>query len=322
MTSAQFLEKHFHAKNLYDSINKLPCAEDGKSFFYLSAPFNGVYCWANDVYCSSVAAGSEFNISGMFMNFCIDGACEVSLVNDNFVYMKKGILSIDRNITKTDHYYPTKRYRGLEIIFDFNLFNQKSDELLNQFGFSLKDFIKKLDPLSYKGSLMCQPNEKWMTKALSLTEALIEGTINIQKIRFTLLELLLLVSNDDSNLNSAKLNHLTQGQKYIATEVEKLISSNLEKHFTVEELAKKYKISPSSLKKYFSYLYGLPFSKYLHKARMTAAAKYLEEENFSVGQVAEMSGYQSQSKFGTVFKEYFGCSPLEYKRLHSVKKQK
>ena len=120
MNAVQFIEKKFRTKISSQGISRIPLADDGKSAFYFTVPFTGVYCWANDIYCAEASAGSELKFSGMILNYCAEGACDFSLMNDNSVSMKKGTLSIDRSIPKTPHRYPGGRYRGLEIAFDFD----------------------------------------------------------------------------------------------------------------------------------------------------------------------------------------------------------
>ncbi len=73
-------------------------------------------------------------------------------------------------------------------------------------------------------------------------------------------------------------------------------------------------ISPSALKKYFEAVYGQPISFYLRGKRMDFARQRLAQTKDSVGSIAAGCGYASQGKFGAVFRECTGMSPLEYRR--------
>lgn len=54
---------------------------------------------------------------------------------------------------------------------------------------------------------------------------------------------------------------------------------------------------------------------------MQEAARLLAETNRSVADIALSVGYESQSKFGNVFKRKYGHTPLEYRRLNLSKKR-
>jgi len=320
MNIITWLKEQNPSVDIYNSILKMPCADDGKSFIYLSLPFKGLYCWANDVYCREIPTDYDSSFRGMSFNFCTDGSCEVSLFNGNFVYVRRGILSIDTSATKTSHFYPTFLYKGLEIIFDFNELEKSGQEVFSTIGFNPIEFLESLNDRSVHGSFLTIPPKAWQIKATKLTEHLVAQDISMEDIRFYLIELLFMIKKSSVELKKAEVGYLSKGQREIAVQVESIITSNLANHITVEELAAQYAISPSSLKKYFSKLYGMPISMYLHHYRMEESARLISVGQNTIGQVAEMVGYKNQSKFGRVFKEYFGASPLEYKRLSSLKK--
>lgn len=82
------------------------------------------------------------------------------------------------------------------------------------------------------------------------------------------------------------------------------------------DMAAMYGVSPSALKKYFEVVYGLPISFYLRERQILLAKQWLSETKESVGLIAAACGYTSQGKFGFVFRECTGMSPLEYRRLN------
>ena len=106
----------------------------------------------------------------------------------------------------------------------------------------------------------------------------------------------------------------------IALDCEHQITKDLSKKITVESLAAGYRISPSSLKNYFSGIYGCSISEYLQIMRMRQAKILLETTNNSVMQIAAFVGYENQSKFSAVFKKHTGYAPLEYKKITILKR--
>ncbi len=111
---------------------------------------------------------------------------------------------------------------------------------------------------------------------------------------------------------------VTKGQRHIAVEAEKIITEDLTVHFTVEEIANRFSVSPSALKKYFEAVYGSPISYYLKAKKMGNAKNLLISTNKSVGEIATLSGYENQGKFGSAFKAYTGETPLEYRHINKV----
>lgn len=315
------LKEKQNSVDIFKTIMKMPCKEDGKSFFYLSLPFRGIYCWANDIYCDEIATDYDDKFHGLAFNFCVDGGCEVSLYNGNFIYVRPGILSIDTSATKSSHFYPSSRYKGLEIIFDFDELNKNRVDALESIGFNPINFQESLNDVSTHGSFLTIPQENWQRKAEKLYGHLIRMDINIEEIRFYLLELFFIIKKDKGELKAADIGFLSKGQRGIAVEVGEKISADLSAHYTVEGFAEKYGISPSSLKKYFCKLYGMPISMYLHQLRMKESARLIDTGSLSMGEIAEKVGYKNQSKFGIAFKKYFGKSPLEYKRLSALQKK-
>ena len=110
--------------------------------------------------------------------------------------------------------------------------------------------------------------------------------------------------------------YATKGQREIALEVEEIMIRDIHRQYTVNELSDQYDISPSALKKYFSLVFGKPISVYMREKRVEMAKKLLSESNISIGDIALKVGYAHQGKFGTVFKNATGSTPLDYRRQY------
>jgi AraC-like DNA-binding protein len=97
-----------------------------------------------------------------------------------------------------------------------------------------------------------------------------------------------------------------------------IITSDLGAHHSIDNLARKFSVSPTSLKNYFRGVYGKSISTYLRDQRMDKAAEYLEEGNSPVGDIALLTGYENASKFAAAFKSARGETPLEHRRRHKA----
>lgn len=97
-------------------------------------------------------------------------------------------------------------------------------------------------------------------------------------------------------------------------QVHDLLTENLDRRFTIEELSRRFLINPSSLKEMFKTVYGKSLAAHIKEHRMELAARLLRETDMSVAEVAERVGYESQSKFSAEFKKATGLLPTELRR--------
>ncbi|EBV4330863.1 helix-turn-helix transcriptional regulator [Salmonella enterica subsp. enterica] len=92
--------------------------------------------------------------------------------------------------------------------------------------------------------------------------------------------------------------------------IRRLLEQTPEKAYTLNELAHRAAMSPSSLRCKFRHAYGCTVFDYLRDCRLARARRYLME-GYSVQQAAWMSGYQHATNFATAFRRRYGCSPGE-----------
>jgi AraC-like DNA-binding protein len=277
--------------------------------------WDGITLWANDVNMKSISypgydlASWEY----LLVNICHVGRCEVGMMDDRYVYMAPGMICLSSMAPKDGYLYPGELYQGLEIAFDLKKLRKAFPQELVAFGFT-EEILEHYVVKSHANTMLAA-GEKVMTKSKALHEALCKGDRPLGEYRFYFLELLFLMTHDGVTDAGAK-SLVTKGQRRIAVETEHYLMQNLAGRTTVEELAKRYDISPSALKKYFEAVYGSPISYYVRDRRMARAKELLANSQESVGEIALSCGYENQGKFGAVFKTSTGETPLEYRRLH------
>ena len=105
-------------------------------------------------------------------------------------------------------------------------------------------------------------------------------------------------------------------QLRIIHEIHDLLTVHMDQHWTVETLAKKYLINPTTLKTLFKEEYGNSIAAHIREHRMQKAASLIEEGYMSLGEVASVVGYSNQSKFTKAFKAYYHMLPREYRQQH------
>jgi transcriptional regulator GlxA family with amidase domain len=97
------------------------------------------------------------------------------------------------------------------------------------------------------------------------------------------------------------------------------LHAELEKPWTLEELAHRVGVSRSVLAERFKNLMGCPPMLYLTKWRLQVAAHCLAQPQESTASVAARVGYESQAAFNRAFKRYAGVPPGTWRRkLSSV----
>ena len=136
-------------------------------------------------------------------------------------------------------------------------------------------------------------------------------------IKLRAMELLLLEINNYEDYQSRKKKYYTQTTIDQIETMRCFIEKNAAEHFTIEDLAIKFKMSKTKLKGCFKQVYGVGPYTYLKNYRLERASQLLAKSNYSILEVANMVGYSSPSKFGVAFKERFLVNPLKYRQMHS-----
>ncbi len=99
----------------------------------------------------------------------------------------------------------------------------------------------------------------------------------------------------------------------IISEIENVVELEYRKDISLEYVAEKVNLSPT----YVSYLFkketGQTLVKYITDKKMDRAKKMLGDRNLKIMQVAKSCGYENQSYFNKLFKNYFGITPKQYR---------
>ncbi|WP_072575425.1 helix-turn-helix domain-containing protein [Suttonella ornithocola] len=96
------------------------------------------------------------------------------------------------------------------------------------------------------------------------------------------------------------------------------ILSNPAARYSIETLAQTANLSRATFIRRFSKATGMTVQAFVRLLRLSKAAQVLREERYlSIGQVAEIAGYQSESAFTEAFVKRFGCTPAVFRRQFS-----
>lgn len=92
------------------------------------------------------------------------------------------------------------------------------------------------------------------------------------------------------------------------------MASNFSQRLSNEEYAKMCNMSKFHFIRKFTEYYKSTPKNYLNSILMNQAGLLLSSTNMRVSQIAEELGFTSDMYFSTVFKKYYGMSPLEYRK--------
>ena len=97
------------------------------------------------------------------------------------------------------------------------------------------------------------------------------------------------------------------------------VISYIADHYTydipLERLASIACMSASKLKTCFKRHTGCTVTEYIQGRRMSQAEHLLIDTDFTMGQIAQMIGYSTSSRFAELFKKNTGILPIEYRKL-------
>jgi len=100
-----------------------------------------------------------------------------------------------------------------------------------------------------------------------------------------------------------------------AQELKELIQDHIDTNLSLKELSKGLEINPSYLSREFSkYFEDLSFGEYIRKLRIEKATELIRSSNYSLTEIAYLTGFSDQSHFTRIFKKYTGKNPSAYKK--------
>lgn len=239
------------------------------------------------------------------INHCSDGRYAYTVDDEEIIYFGNGDLCISvYGLTKTLSDFPLGYYKGLEIFIDVDVANDHIKEYIPDFD--VIEFYEKLE--SSKGYRLIRSNEKIEHVIGEIYD--VDNRIKESYFKLKCLELLLFFSI--TKFTSTDGISLSEKQVKLIDNVKNDLIDDLESKIMIDQLAKKYSVSKTTLKNCFKEVYGKPIIKWRNEYKLDYACRLIESGDYSMSDISKMIGYSSPSKFSKAFKDYIGCSPSEY----------
>ena len=249
----------------------------------------------------------------MEINYCISGRIGWNMSNGNQIYLGPGDFSLNTmdicgNSTIT---LPNGSYKGLAISIDLEQLSANPPAPLigaNITGELLREkYCKDGLCTALAGSEAVQ----YIFKAFYQSPE--EIRLAYQKIK--VLELLLVLSRMETG-REKRLTEYRSEQVEIIRRIHDQLTRNMEQRYSIESLSKQFLMNPTTLKSMFKAIYGTSVAAHIREHRMEYAAQLLQTSNLSIADIAMKVGYDSQSRFSSVFKSQYQMLPKEYRRKY------
>lgn len=99
--------------------------------------------------------------------------------------------------------------------------------------------------------------------------------------------------------------------------IEKIISGCLQSKITLGDAADRLYLSKKQTSRIIMKNYGMPLCKVIADRRLTVAALMLKNTGKSVSEIAEETGFNTECRFFSLFRQKYGVTPLVYRKTES-----
>lgn len=97
--------------------------------------------------------------------------------------------------------------------------------------------------------------------------------------------------------------------------LKEIIQDQIDTNLSLTDISKSLDINPSYLSREFSkHFNNLSFGEYIRKLRIEKAIELIKVSNYSLTEVAYLTGFSDQSHFTRIFKQHTGKNPSAYKK--------
>lgn len=100
-------------------------------------------------------------------------------------------------------------------------------------------------------------------------------------------------------------------------ELKAIIQDHIDSQFSIDlkKISEQLELNPSYLSREFSkYFEDKNFAEYIRNARIDKSIMYMNNEEYTLTEIAYLTGFSDQSHFTRVFKQVMGISPSHFRR--------
>ncbi|MBQ7796907.1 MAG: helix-turn-helix transcriptional regulator [Lachnospiraceae bacterium] len=243
------------------------------------------------------------------IHHCREGRVE-QVYDDEVFYLSPGDLAVAiRRETNRSYSFPTNHYHGCTVMIDTTRAPKCFSEFLEDVRVQPMEVAKRL----------CGPRNSFYIRKQQYIEHIFSELYTVPEnrkkgyLKVKILELLLILSMIDPDRNEAPARALPKSQMFLAKQSAEYLTTHMDEHITIPELAKEFSVSETTLKNAFKAVYGVPVYSYIRMQKMQMAAQQLIHSDLAVADIAYDLGYKNTSKFADAFRGIMGETPSEFR---------
>lgn len=283
--------------------------ESGTGDIALHHVFPGIELVYNDIHMEYCNKEQEPVSDVMEINYCKEGRSECLFGENQYCYMAAGDLSFC-SLHSNSHQaeFPTSHYHGVTVTIDFSRITAEMKKELALFSVDLER-IKELSSMQDFTIVRAnQTVEHIFSELYTVHDDIRQGYIRVKVI-----ELLLVLTELDSVDKKAGMAHFSAMQIGRIKQIHAFLLEHFTEHYTIEQLAGKFDISPTIMKKCFRGVYGDSIYSYMKMYRLQIAEQLLRESSLTISEIAARIGYLNPNKFTSAFTRAYGITPTKYR---------
>ena len=285
--------------------------ENGDMTVTIYTVFPGIYLIYNDVHIPNCTIVIEHPVGNVVeIEHCREGRIECR-DEDTFFYLSQGDISIRKKAgTGRELEFPLSHYHGLAILLDLDQVPRCLTCLLDGVDIEPANLIERFSLEDHHHVALRQlPNIAHIFSELyTVPESIRKGYHKVK-----VLEVLLFLSSLEPERDELHQRRFSRKQVELAKEVSAFLTNHLNERVTIEELAKRFRTSPTMLKTSFRGVYGVSVQAFQRQQKMRSAARLLRTTDMTVQEIAGMFGYANSSKFSAAFQSVMEMTPNEYR---------
>ena len=245
------------------------------------------------------------------LNYCLQGIFQCRLSGQLFSLNEGELEAHLWGIAKEEAHFPTKAYKGITLLIHPDKVVEYMSEVFPEFDIHMANLQDALE--RYGNVVRIKSTPEIVTTFQELYK--LNPALQHYLLKLKVLEVLGLIQTMPAFAHEARVYHSLKDIDKVKA-IHKKIVAELERHYSLAELAEEYKIGKTTLQKCFQELYGKPYYAFLKHYRMRRALTYLEEGQLSIVEIAGKLGYGNPSKFAAAFRSVHGVAPRDYKKIN------
>ena len=273
--------------------------------------FPGITVMYNDFHTDQTATGFVYSTKTISIDHCREGRVEWEREDGRLFYLGETDWQLSANEMHAESYgFPTGHYHGITITFSL----EEARESLKQFSEIVSvDLAELYDSFSRWPDGLIMRGDEGIEHVFSELYV-VQGKVRMSYLRLKVLELLLYLSRIDPEGYQDKHTYFQRTLVEKIHCIKRELCEQPARHPTLRELAEKYEISETAMKKCFKAVYGDSIYAFLKKHRLLSSCALLLRSDKSITEVSMDMGYENPSKYIAAFKKQFGVTPAKFRK--------